>query len=66
MKVEIKTDKGKDFLVITAEINKDLPASTSGKSKVLCSTQGNKPTEVKYNGETVILGATAYIKAKGA
>ena len=49
-------------LVITLPINKPLKPSTSGKSLVVASTNGNKETEVEVEGKRVVVGVNAYIK----
>ncbi|EEF62225.1 hypothetical protein [Pedosphaera parvula] len=36
--------------------------SASGKTLVVATTSGNKPTEVQVNGKSVIVGLNAYIK----
>lgn len=38
--------------------------STSGKSKVVASSHGNRSTEVKIEGKPVIVGINAYISTK--
>lgn len=59
MKVEIV---GKN-LVITLPMNAPPKPSTSGKSLIIASTEGNKESEIKVNGKPVIVGLNAYIKA---
>lgn len=59
MKVEIIGGN----LVITAKIDKNLPLSKSGKSKIIFTSGGNKATDVKYEGQLVVVGCTAYVKA---
>jgi hypothetical protein len=57
MKVEIV---GND-LVITAPIKKE--PSKSGKSILIASSGGNKPTAVVIDGKNVVIGLNAYISA---
>jgi len=58
MKAEIKNGK------LTVEIDvQDPPApSASGKTLVVASSHGNKPTTAQVNGQPVIIGLNAYIK----
>ena len=52
-------------LVIEIEAETKNPApSASGKSLVIASTRGNKPTELEVNGKKVVLGLTAYVPTK--
>jgi len=55
MKVEVKGSK----LFVEMDIAEQV--SKSGKSMVIATTSGNKPTEIKYKGETLIVGINAYI-----
>ena len=48
-------------LIITADLEAPTP-SASGKTLVVASTRGNKPTDVMINGKPVIIGLNAYIK----
>ena len=57
MKVKIE----KNTLFIECEINNPLIPSKKGKSLLLCSSGGNRPTEAKHNGKNVIIGLNAYI-----
>lgn len=59
MKVSVE----KNELVIRLPMNdeKNLPVSATGKTQIVASTRGNKPTSVTVNGKTVILGVNAYI-----
>ena len=36
--------------------------SSSGKTLTVARSNGNKPTDVQINGQTVIVGVNAYIK----
>ena len=56
MKVEIKDGK----LYIELPISER--TSASGKSTIIASTGGNKPTEAQYNGKVVIVRVNAYIQ----
>jgi len=56
MKVEIKDGN----LIIIIAMNEPRP-SASGKTLVVASTNGNKPTEVLVNGKPVVIGLNAYI-----
>jgi len=58
MKCEIKGGK----LLVEMDIAEQV--SKSGKSTVIATTSGNKPTEVKYKGETLVVGINAYIPKK--
>jgi hypothetical protein len=49
-------------LVITLPVGTPT-RSASGKTLVVASSHGNKPTEAKVNGQTVIIGVNAYIKS---
>lgn len=48
-------------LVIRIPLNNPPRSSASGKSLVVASSNGNKPTEAKVNGQTVVVGVNAYI-----
>ena len=56
MKAEIKGNN----LVITIELQKPT-LSTSGKTKVVASTHGNKVTDVIIEGKPVTIGVNCYI-----
>ncbi len=56
MNVEIKNNE----IIITLPIAPR--PSKSGKTTVIASTAGNRPTTAVYDGEVVILGCNAYIK----
>lgn len=52
-------------LVIRIPCNvKNPPASKSGKSKVVASTNGNQNAGLKVQGSDLIVGLNAYIKAE--
>lgn len=48
------------LLVITIDASQDLGPSSSGKTRLVGSTQGNKAVQVA--GRTVFLGVNAYTK----
>ena len=54
--------KGKN-LVITLPLFAEPRLSQSGKTLVVASTKGNKETAVEINGQSVVVGVNAYIKA---
>lgn len=56
MKAEIKGNN----LVITIELQKPT-LSTSGKTKVVASTHGNKESDVVIEGKRVTIGVNCYI-----
>ncbi len=58
MKAEIKGGQ----LIITLPIEEK--QSGSGKSLVIATTNGNKPTELQHKGKTVTIGVNAYISNK--
>lgn len=49
-----------DVLCVTLPISKR--PSASGKTTVVASTNGNKPSAVNIDGKPVIIGLNAYIK----
>lgn len=53
--------KGKQ-IVITLDLHEPRPSST-GKSFIVASTNGNQTTSVEVNGKPVIVGCSCYIKA---
>ena len=58
LKVEIK---GK-FMVISVPLTET--PSKSGKSILRATTNGNKPTDLKIDGENVVVSVNAYTKIK--
>jgi len=54
------TIEGKE-LVIRIPMQEPRPSS-SGKTLVVASTNGNKTTDVQVQGQPVIIGLNAYIK----
>ena len=57
MQAEIKDGN----LVITIPMNDPRP-SASGKTLVVATSGGNKPTSVQVNGKPIIVGLNAYIQ----
>ena len=57
MKVTIENKE----LVIRIPMQEPRPSS-SGKTLVVASTNGNKTTDVQVQGQNVIIGLNAYIK----
>lgn len=57
MKVAIEGNE----LVVRLPLNPTPRPSASGKTLVVASTNGNKPTEARIQGQTVIVGVNAYI-----
>ena len=48
-------------LVIRLPLNPTPLPSATGKTLVVASSHGNKPTEAKVNGKPVVVGVNAYI-----
>lgn len=69
MLVEIKTVNKQECLVIAMPVNKGLPLSTSGKSRIVCTSHGNKDTGVTIKNEhnkddnQIVVGVTAFVRA---
>jgi hypothetical protein len=59
MKVEIDSNNN---LVILIPINKPLVPSKTGKTMIVASSSGNKETDLKIDGKTVVVGLNAYVK----
>jgi hypothetical protein len=49
-------------LVIRIPMNPQPELSATGKTLVVASSHGNKPTDVIVNGLPVVIGVNAYIK----
>lgn len=62
MSMSAKLEKGKLVITIDA-ITENMPASASGKSRVVATTNGNVTTSVIVDGKPVVIGLNAYIKA---
>ena len=57
MKVEVRDGK----MLIELEMLSSPKASSSHKTLIVCSTFGNKPTDITVKGRKVMLGVNAYI-----
>lgn len=51
-------------LTIKIQVNESPVPSATGKTLVVASSRGNKPTSVQVNGKPLVVGLNAYI-AKG-
>ena len=51
-------------LVIRLPLNPTPVRSTTGKTLVVASSHGNKPTAATINGQPVIVGVNAYLQPK--
>jgi hypothetical protein len=54
-----KSKNGKK-LTIEIDLNETGQPSASGKTMVHASTRGNKETDLKINGQNLVLGVNAY------
>jgi hypothetical protein len=52
-------------LVIRLPLNPPPVRSATGKTLVVASSHGNKPTAAMVNGQPVIVGVNAYIRQSG-
>lgn len=59
----MKVEKVGNDLVITIPLHTPTP-SASGKSLIVCSSGGNKMTDVKIDNKNVVVGLNVYIPAK--
>lgn len=59
MKAEIKGEK----LHIEIDLDESRSPSASGKSIVVASTRGNKPTDLMVDGKPLVIAVNAYVKA---
>lgn len=50
------------YLVIRVPMNPTPVRSSTGKSRIVASSHGNKETELEIEGQPVIIGVTAYIR----
>ncbi len=50
------------YLIIRLPLNVTPTPSSSGKTLVVASSHGNKPTELEINGKPVIVGVNAYVR----
>jgi hypothetical protein len=48
-------------LIVEVDLNPVPQASKTGKTLVVASSHGNKPTQAKVNGKSVVIGLNAYI-----
>jgi len=64
MAVTASIDKESNELVIRVPLNPTPVPSVSGKSLVVASSHGNKPTALIVNGKPVTVGCNAYISNK--
>lgn len=62
--MDVKIDEKTKTLTIVLPIEEGL--STSGKSYIVASTRGNKPTTALYEGCVVTIGVNAYVSKKDA
>jgi hypothetical protein len=51
-------------LIVEIELNQQPETSKTGKTLVVASSHGNKPTAAKINGKNVVVGLNAYIPIK--
>ena len=51
-----------DKLIITIDINNPPRPSTSGKTTVIASSNGNQATTAQWEGKPIIVGVNAYVK----
>jgi len=58
--MDVKIEKGE--LVIRIALCDPPRPSASGKTLVVASSQGNKPTAAQVQGKPVIVGVNAYIQ----
>ena len=63
MQAEIHEQNGKQYLVLTLELDQAAPLSKSGKTRVVASTRGNQVTAAQFKGQPITVGVNAYIKA---
>lgn len=60
MKASIQDNK----LIVEIELQNPPVPSSSGKTLVVASTRGNQVTSLNIDGQPVVIGLNAYIKAK--
>jgi len=58
--VDAKIENGKLHLILDVIV--PLRESSTGKTLLVASTNGNKVTSLKVNGKEVVIGCNAYIK----
>ena len=59
------TIEGND-LVLRLPLQPPTPSKSTGKTLVVASSQGNKTTEAKVNGQNIVVGVNAYIYPPGS
>jgi len=57
---KIEKKDGIEVLTVTLPVSKR--PSSSGKTTIIASTNGNQPLSITVDGKPVILGLNAYIK----
>jgi hypothetical protein len=60
MKVEIVGDQ----IIITAQLDKSAPMSSSGKSRILFSSHGFVKPDLKFEGKQVSVGLNVIVALK--
>ncbi len=50
------------YLVIRVPMNPTPIRSSTGKTRIIASSHGNKEVELEIEGQPVVVGATAYIR----
>jgi len=58
------SDDGKS-LIVELPLYNEPKMSSSGKTKIVASSRGNRSTKVLIDGKPVVVGANAYIKYDG-
>lgn len=51
-------------LIVEIDLNPQPEVSRTGKTLVVASSHGNKPTQARINGKNVVIGLNAYIPVK--
>lgn len=66
--MEVSIDKKSNTLIIKLPLQSPPKPSSTGKTLMVASTNGNKQTDLTVNGKEVHIGVNAYIYAtdKGA
>lgn len=60
MQVKLEKKGKQEILVITLPVDKK--PSKSGKSMLIATTNGNIPSKVEVDGQTLVVSVNAYIK----
>ena len=58
---EAKIDNESNTITLVLDLQEPTP-SASGKTLVVATTHGNVPSDVRMNGNPVIVGVNAYIR----